>query len=157
MIDSMLSGAVAGFLATAPMTVAMEAMRRLLPAREQYALPPSTITAELTEETGLTQHMNQEEHRALTLLNHFGYGAGTGALYGFAQWAAAGKLSLPPVVSGIAYGLVVWSVSYLGLLPALGLFRPAGDQPARRNALMIVAHIIWGAVLGSLFARRAAS
>lgn len=153
MIDSMLSGAVAGFLATAPMTVAMEAMRRLLPAREQYPLPPSTITAELTEETGLRQHMNQEEHRALTLLNHFGYGTGTGALYGL----FAGKLNLPPVLSGIAYGLAVWSVSYLGLLPALGLFRPAGDQPARRNALMIVAHIIWGAVLGSLFERRAAS
>ncbi len=150
MFDAMLSGAIAGFLATAPMTAAMEAMRRLLPAREQYPLPPSTITAELTEEAGLRQHMNQEEHIALTLLNHFGYGAGTGALYGL----FAGKLSLPPVVSGIVYGFVVWSVSYLGLLPALGLFRPATDQPARRNALMIVAHLIWGAILGAMFERR---
>jgi uncharacterized membrane protein YagU involved in acid resistance len=36
------------------------------------------------------------------------------------------------------------------LLPALQLFPPASDRPARQNALMIGAHIVWGGVLGAL-------
>jgi uncharacterized membrane protein YagU involved in acid resistance len=54
----------------------------------------------------------------------------------------------PNVVNGVAYGLGVWTASYLGLLPALGLLAPATEHPARRNALMIAAHVVWGASLG---------
>jgi putative membrane protein len=44
-------------------------------------------------------------------------------------------------------------VSYLGLLPALGILRPATEHPERRNALMIVAHLIWGSITGLIVAR----
>jgi len=43
---------------------------------------------------------------------------------------------------------MVWGGSYLGLLPSLGILRPATDHPAQRNALMIAAHLVWGATLG---------
>ena len=36
---------------------------------------------------------------------------------------------------------------------ALAILRPATDYPARRNALMITAHVIWGAALGVLTAQ----
>lgn len=74
-------GAGAGLVATAPMTVAMQAMFRLLPKREQYPLPPSWITAELTEKVGLRGGAGRPEHRRLTLVSHFGYGAATGAVW----------------------------------------------------------------------------
>jgi putative membrane protein len=44
----------------------------------------------------------------------------------------------------------VWTISYVGLLPLSGLFEPATEQPARRNALMIAAHVVWGLGLGVL-------
>ena len=147
----LVAGAVAGFVATGPMTLAMERMHRWLPWRERYPLPPSEITSRLTGMLGQRHHVNRQEHAALSLANHFGYGAATGAIYG----VAAAWLPLPPAVKGPLYGLGVWLVSYLGLLPALNILRPATDHPARRNLLMIVSHVIWGVVLGLLTERLA--
>ncbi len=48
--------------------------------------------------------------------------------------------------------MVVWGVSYLGLLPGLGILSSAKDHPARRSALMIAAHLVWGWVLAAMFA-----
>jgi len=143
-----LHGAIAGGVATAPMTVAMELMHRFLPAREQYPLPPSLITAELAKEVKIDRQLDQHQHVALTLLNHFGYGAAAGALYAPLADALGPTLPLPAALRGIAFGCIVWAVSYLGLLPALGILRPATDHPARRTLLMIAAHLVWGCVLG---------
>lgn len=140
----LLSGALAGCIATAPMTASMELMYRLLPQHEQYPLPPSEITAELVDQTGVRDDLDIDEHVGLTLVNHFAYGAAAGAIYGpLAKYAP-----LPPAFKGIAFGLVVWTVSYLGLLPALGILRPATEHPGRRNLLMILAHVVWGSVTG---------
>jgi putative membrane protein len=57
---------------------------------------------------------------------------------------------LPKVAEGVLFGLAVWGGSYLGLLPGTGLYRSAKDEAPERNALMIAAHIIWGASLGVL-------
>jgi uncharacterized membrane protein YagU involved in acid resistance len=103
-------------------------------------------TFELTERAGLRQNLDESQHRALTLLAHYGYGAAAGAVY----TALAQQLPGPPPLRGITFGLGVWTVSYLGLLPALGVLRVATEHPARRNALMIAAHVVWGAALGLL-------
>ena len=147
--STLAAGALAGFLATGPMTLAMEVMHRFLPWRERYPLPPSQITANLTAKIGVRDQMDRGQHVALTLLNHFAYGAGVGALYA----PMANKVPMPPAVKGIGYGLLVWLVSYLGLLPAVGLLRPATQQPEGRNVLMIAAHVVWGAVAGILTER----
>ena len=144
--SQLFSGALAGCIATAPMTVSMELMHRLLPRREQYPLPPSEITAELTEQTGVSDDLDQQEHVGLSLVNHFAYGAAAGALYA----PLASRADFSPVLKGITYGLILWVVSYLGLLPALGIMRPATEHPPRRNLLMIVAHVVWGSVTGVL-------
>lgn len=149
MLHRISIGAAAGCLATAPMTLAMEALFRRLPRREQYPLPPSEITTELAHAAGIQSWFDPQTHTAVTLLNHFGYGAAAGSLYG----VIAPRLPGPPAARGIGWGLLVWSVSYLGLLPASGILRSATDHPARRNLLMIAAHVVWGAALGVLVAR----
>jgi len=53
-------------------------------------------------------------------------------------------------VKGIVFGLGVWAASYLAWLPALGILPPATEAPPRRNAVMIAAHIVWGAAAGLL-------
>jgi uncharacterized membrane protein YagU involved in acid resistance len=137
-------GALAGLTATVPMTLFMQQMHRKLPAHERYPLPPSEIVEELTDQAGVDEQINASEHIALTMLAHFGYGAATGALY-----APLAQAYRPPaLLGGTVFGLGVWSASYLGLLPALGILRPATEHPTRRNALMIGAHIVWGMALG---------
>lgn len=143
---TLLQGALAGCIATAPMTIVMTLLHRLLPRREQYPLPPSEIVEQIEEGVGAQQHMTEQQHLALTLLGHFGYGAAVGAGYGLLRK----QLPFGKIANGIVYGLLVWTVSYLGLLPAAGLLTPATAHPARRNALMIAAHIVWGAATGVL-------
>ena len=147
-MNRLLRGALAGLAATAPMTLAMVWMHRRLPEDEQYPLPPRQVTMNTAEAVGVVEEgeLEESEKTALTLAGHFAYGAAVGALYG----PLARRVPLPPVVSGAAYGLAVWAVSYLGWLPAAGLLSPATEHPARRNALMIAAHLVWGSAAGAL-------
>ena len=144
--SALLAGAAAGFAATDPMTAAMEIMHRRLPWWKRYSLPPSQIMTRIKAKIGLRRHINQSEHLIMTLLAHFGYGAAAGAVYA----PIADNVPLPGPFKGVIFGLIVWVVSYLGLLPALGILRPATRQPRRRTALMIAAHVVWGAALGML-------
>jgi putative membrane protein len=137
-------GFIAGVVATGPMTVAMILWHRRLPHREQYPLPPREITMKLARKTGLEEHMSDEAKSAATLVAHFAYGAAAGAVYG----ALSERLPVPAVIKGVGCGLLVWTGSYLGLLPSTGILNLATDHPARRNLLMIGAHIVWGAALG---------
>lgn len=149
-MPSLFKGALAGCAATVPMTLVMTALFKRLPPEEQYALPPGEITAKLTEEAGLEDHVDKSTHDALTLLSHFGYGAAAGAVYA----PLANRLPLPPLLGGAVFGLALWAASYLGWLPAAGILRPADEHPARRNALMIAAHLVWGGTLGLLLGRK---
>ena len=148
-LTSMCQGALAGFVATVPMTVAMELMHRQLPAHERYPLPPREVTMEVADEAGVKERMDEPARMGATLAAHFGYGAAVGALYA----PLAQRWALPPALGGAAYGLFVWAGSYLGLLPAMNILRPATEHPPRRNALMITAHLIWGVAAGVLTAR----
>ena len=100
----------------------------------------------LARQSGLAPAMDAETRAAATLLAHFGYGAVTGGIYGSLQEGVA----KPAVAKGVMFGLAVWTASYLGLLPGLGILRTAAVHPQRRNALMIGAHVVWGASLGFL-------
>ena len=97
---------------------------------------------------GFAHEIDESQRLELTLAAHVGYGTTVGALYGPLSQRVKG----PAVVKGMGYGVVVWAVSYLGLLPALGLMRPATQHAPQRNALMIAAHLVWGATLGLLTA-----
>jgi hypothetical protein len=53
----------------------------------------------------------------------------------------------------VAFGVAVWLLSYMGWLPAIGLFGPATRDTQGRSALMVAAHLVWGAALGGLVDR----
>lgn len=142
-----LIGAIAGVVATGPMTIAMILWHRRLPASQKYPLPPREITMKLARVSGLAEHMDEEARSAATLLAHFAYGGATGGAYG----ALSGGLQGADTLKGICFGMVVWIGSYLGWLPAMGVLHLATEHPARRNLLMIGAHVIWGATLGIVY------
>jgi len=143
---TLVQGAVAGFVATIPMTLFMLLMHRFLPNWQKYALPPEAITDELSERVDLDEHMDKPQLLAATLVSHFGYGAVMGMLYS----VTVPRLPLPSVLKGILFGLGVWVASYLGLLPALNISQSGDKEPWRRVLLMIAAHIIWGTSMGMM-------
>jgi hypothetical protein len=145
-------GALAGLVATAPMTAVMLLLHRLLPGYERYPVEPYRITTRVARRLGFARGLRgKPERAAATTVAHFGYGAAAGALFP----PLAARLPLPTVLTGTLYGLLVWAGSYLGLLPALGVLTPATQHPRRRNLLMIAAHLVWGAVLGLIVQHRA--
>ena len=146
LITRAAAGAAAGFVATGPMTLVLAAAREALPEPEQYALPPRIVTERAAQAAGVAHRMDEPDKKTATAAAHFGFGTAAGAVYG----ALAPHLPLPPVASGIAYGLGVWASSYLGWLPAAGLHPPAHREPPGRTAMNVGAHVVWGAVLGLL-------
>lgn len=143
-----VDGLAAGFVATGPMTAFMEAAWQHLPTKYQYPLPPREITEEVGESAGYWDEVSERTKWASTMAAHFGYGAACGAMYSLVV-----PKSRQGIGTGVAFGLGVWSMSYLGLLPALGVLSLATKHPASRNALMIAAHAVWGGVLGAMLGR----
>ena len=137
--NRLLIGALAGIAGTFAMTAAARAMHRGLPAPERYPLPPREIIEGVLP--GVAGRWAEERGRqTTTLAAHFGYGAATGAMY--ALFRPRGG-----ILPGAAYGLLVWTVSYFGIMPGLRILKPAFAHPGRRNALMIAAHLIWGSTM----------
>lgn len=144
-ISRAVSGLVSGVAATLPMTLAMFALRARMPREWFKTLPPRKITLNLLHRLGLERGLDRKDERRLAGLSHFGYGAAAGALYGLIGF-------LPRRLPGPLYGMTVWAVSYLGAMPALSLYRRADRDPASRNTLMIISHLVWGTFLGLGFA-----
>ena len=144
-MNKYIAGALAGAAATIPMSALMLFLHRQIPKRERRALPPEQITKKIADELGAGEIVDEEtESKVVTLVNHFAYGAASGAAYA----AVASKIDLPPVLKGTVYGLAVWTGSYLGWLPLFGVRESATERPASENAMMIAAHVIFGAALG---------
>jgi hypothetical protein len=125
-MDSRIAASVAGAAATAPMTAVMMALHQILPGEPPTPLPPRVITENVADAAGADQamdEMGEPSKKAATMAAHFGYGAAAG----------------------------VWGGSYLGLMPATGLYKSATDDAAARNVLMIAAHLVWGASLGVIY------
>ena len=135
--DAMV-GAVAGVVATFAMTLAANELHGRLPIRERYPLPPREITEPL-----LPSRVSEPTITAATLASHAAFGAAAGAAF----WPFF-RASRHPALGGIAYALGVWTASYFGWVPLTNRLKPAHKHPPRRNALMIAAHVVWGATLG---------
>jgi len=140
-----MAGCLAGLVATGPMTLALELVRRGLPGPDA-PFPPKEVTMGMARKVGLKRHMDEETEWAATWAAHFGYGSGVGAVYG----AIAPRVPWPAVPKGMAYGVAVWALSYLGWLPAVGIVQPLVRRPVRQQTALIVAHLVWGAATGAL-------
>jgi uncharacterized membrane protein YagU involved in acid resistance len=161
-VNRYLAGAIAGTLATVPMTWVMATLFRRLPQDDQYPLPPREITNEVTRRAGRRQNLSEGQHQLLSLTAHFSYGSLTGALYPAALYPrslsrAVRGMPLYQALFGAGYGVAIWAGSYMGWVPALRLLGPLTAQPAARRRLMICAHLVWGAstvLIGERLARQ---
>lgn len=144
MARAAFQGLLSGGLGTVAMTAAMAAIKEALPARQQYPLPPRMIVEDASEAMDLDEELSSEDEETLTWISHFGYGSLLGAAYGMLArrpfWQGVG--------GGMAFGLAAWCGGYLGWLPAMNMRASAINEPARRNAMMIAAHLIWGGTTG---------
>ena len=146
-MHKLVRGAIAGTIATIPMTLIMIGLFRKLPSEQRYPLPPRLLIENIA---GRATRLHMENDAALThatLAAHFAYGAATGAVYPYLESHRG-----PNTVTGVGYGLGIWAASYLGWIPAARLLDPATRHPARRNALMLAAHVVWGAALARVSA-----
>lgn len=139
--SSLLTGAVAGAVATVPMTLTLFGVAPFLP--HVRAFPPRLAVRMVTGKAGLWQQLSARQRSRLSWAGHFGYGALMGSVY-------AGVASKPGAGSGIAFGLAVWAGSYLGVLPALGIRRPLRRSFRDDHVQLVAAHLVWGAALGWL-------
>lgn len=125
----------------------MVALHRRLPRRERTPLPPAVITDKSLEAAGLDPGGLGKTRDALVGAGHFLYGAAGGALLPLVAPRAT-------PAEGAVFGAALWCMGYLGWVPASGLMPPATRQPWRRSALMLAAHLVWGACTAALLARR---
>lgn len=146
-------GVAAGVVATAVMSASMRAAQAMgLLGR----MPPRKITDHLLDVLGVKHATPRIARRALATINHVGFGASCGALFGLGHALLGRRARTRPLATtaaGVAFGTLVWAVSYAGWVPALGVMpRPSRDRFGR-PATMVVAHWVYGGVLGALVAR----
>jgi uncharacterized membrane protein YagU involved in acid resistance len=141
-----VTGLAAGFGGTVAMTLAMEAMFRLLPRSQQAPLPPRQITERAAQGAGVQHLLDEQERFAAAMVAHFLYGSVVGAGY----VGTARHLPGAAFAKGTLFSLVVWAASYQGWVPALGFLLPASEWPQGRNVLMIAAHVVWGSAIAAL-------
>ena len=145
-IRAVADGAASGLFATVVMTGVLLAARRLgwvgRPA-------PEAVVTGMLEQVDLEDEVRPPVRTGLVTVAHLGYGAALGA--GFS--VIAGRVGRVSSLRGAAFGLVVWTVSYLGWLPAVGVFPRPSQQGAGRHVENIAGHLVYGASLGWMAAR----
>jgi hypothetical protein len=145
-VKSLIRGAAVGALATGVMSALMLAARKLGITGE---LPPEKITSKALRSRRIRPSARQQDALATSL--HFAFGAGAGAAFG----VVARRVPVPSVPLGMAYGTAIWGISYMGWVPALGMMRRADRDRRGRQAVVLAGHLVFGATLGLLAARRA--
>jgi uncharacterized membrane protein YagU involved in acid resistance len=140
-IQRAAQGGGAGLVATAAMSAAMVAAQR---AGQMGRMPPKKITSAALDAVG-ADDLPEPAVDALSVATHFGFGAAMGALFLLAR-----PRPRLPVAEGVAFGTLVWLASYAGWIPALGILPPPTRDRPGRPASMLLAHWVYGAVLGGM-------
>ena len=148
---AMADGALGGLVATTAMSAFMLAARGLGLLGEP---PPKKIGAAALDRIGLRRRSEETENATAVLL-HYGFGVGAGALFGMLHGALR-RLGLPigAPLHGIDFGTLVWLVSYAGWVPAFGIMPPPERDRPGRPVVMVLAHWIYGSILGAVVGRR---
>ncbi len=148
-LEALVDGAMAGAVATLPMSGVMLAAGT---AGMMGRQPPQIITDAALDAVGVEQPTEALSRRAAAAA-HVGFGTAVGAVFGLLQETIQPRS--PAVLNGVVFGLAVWALSYEGWVPGLGIMpRPENDRDGRPTS-MIAAHVVFGAVLGALVGQRA--
>lgn len=145
-LQTLARGAVAGALATVPMTAVM-GLGQL--AGWMVTPPPKQVTAAAQQETGVRNELGQPAFTVSWLGAHVAFGAASGILFSVVR----SRLPSPPVLAGTVYGVGLWVTAYGALLPALGLYPSLADDSHGRAGVMLAAHEVFGAALSAVYSR----
>ena len=139
--------AAAGAVRGVGATVAMSVPVLLAPDAVMGRRPPKHVAVGVLHRLGVDPG-DEGERNVVSLLAHFGFGASMGSLFSVARSQL--KPPGPALVHGLVYGACVWAVSYKGWIPALGILPPPDRDRPGRQGVMLLAHLIYGGVLGVL-------
>ena len=141
-MDALLRGGLAGLAGTA-------AMSGLMAAGHAAGLlgtpPPEVITERVQEAAGVRDDLPEPAFTASWVAAHAAFGAAAGAGYAVVR----PLLPASALAAGLLWGGAVWAVSYLGLMPALGLYPPPGRDAPGRVGVMVAAHGVYGVTVAS--------
>ena len=146
-MNVLVRGVLGGAAATTAMSVPMLVAQRLGWMGKQ---PPERIVEAALDAADLDTTTNASED-VLAVASHYAFGIGCGVL--FSVLHARRRLPGPAIVHGVAFGMMVWALSYLGWVPALGILPPAHRDRSGRRRTMVLGHVVYGAVLGATVAR----
>lgn len=147
-VKAILDGGLGGAVGTVGMSALMLAAGKAGLLGEH---PPDTIAGAALDVVGI-HGQGEEQQDALAILLHFGFGIGTGALFGLLHRRLPFRMNA--TLHGVIFGSIVWATSYQGWIPALGIMPPASEDRPDRPRVMLVAHWVYGAILGAVLARR---
>jgi hypothetical protein len=136
-------GMLAGTAATVPMSLVFAAGRA---AGLMRTPPPRQITAAAEQETGVRDDFGETTLTARWLAAHLAYGAACGVLFRGVRAA----LPAEPATAGLAFGGIVWGVSYGLLMPALRLYPSLRHDSRSRIAVTALAHAVFGTALAQI-------
>lgn len=138
-LSRIASGAVAGVVATVPMSGLMAVAKGAHLLGEP---PPKKITRAALRRVTPRAARDSAVIDVASVVAHLGFGAAMGALYS----VMLGRRR-PTVLSGAAFGTAVWALSYAGWVPAARIMpMPEHDRPGRPSS-MLVSHWVFGASL----------
>ncbi|MGI8690359.1 MAG: DUF6789 family protein [Thermomicrobiales bacterium] len=148
-VKAMLDGGLGGAVGTVGMSAFMLAAGKAGLMGEH---PPDTIAGAALDAVGVHTR-DEEDQDALATLLHFGFGIGSGVLFGVLHRRLPFRVSA--ALHGMVFASIIWVTSYQGWVPALGIMPPASEDRPDRPRVMYLAHLIYGALLGTIVARRA--
>ena len=142
-MQTLARGALSGLAATVPMTAVIVAGRA---TGLMGTPPPVEITENAAEQAGEDPDRQSPEFQAAWLAAHIGYGAACGVVFS----AIRPVLPRSDLAAGLMFGMAVWGVSYIGLMPSLNLYPSPEADSNQRQVVMVAAHAVFGAALASI-------
>lgn len=105
----------------------------------EEASVPARLAKRVLEGVFLVDEVPASRIGLLTEAMHWGYGTAWGAAYGL----LAGTAGRSTVRGGLAFGLAVWTSSYVELVPT-GLYEPPWKYPPKVIGLDLSYHLVYG-------------
>src|SRR5919199_2319094 len=113
-VRALIEGGISGVLGTLSMSTVMLAARKVGLVGQ---LPPQRITEAALDAAG--QRRSKEVQDTMAVILHLLFGAFLGSFFGLLHRRL--RVPLGTARQGIVYGLLAWSVSYKGWIPALSI------------------------------------
>ncbi len=146
--ESALKGALAALVGGLALKMLWNAGQHTLPSSERFPSSPTREAVDiLASRRGI--NLSSTETAIAAGLVYGGVMATWGALYGVAQ----DRLHPPRYLNGLLMAGMVYGTNFtrFGGLPKLGITEPAGEQPKRKAAVPLAAHVGFGLATAAAF------